>query len=106
MRRIGLTATNGVKSATPALHLLDAISVTEAESHLQNTKIVDPQIAQEPADGRRQPLPEILAVVVHLATSARAYQPGNRPQKHFQPITVSQLPAGPQAAAALHPAGT
>jgi hypothetical protein len=106
LRSGGLTATNGNKSATPALHLLDTISVTEAESHLQNTKIVKPQITQEPADRRRQPLPEILAVVAHLATSARVYQPGNRPQKHFQAITVSQLPAGPQAAAALHRAGT
>ncbi len=106
MRSGGLTAANGDKSATPAHHLLDTISVTEAESHLQNTKIVEAQIAQEPADGRRQTLPEVLAIVAHLATSARAYRPGSRPQKNFQPITVSQLSAGPQAAAALHPART
>ena len=105
MRSGGLTATNGDKGATPALHLLDAISVTEAEFHLQDTKIVEAQIAQEPADGRRQTLPDLLAVVAHLATSACAYRPSNRPQKHFQPITVSQLSVGPQADAALRPAG-
>jgi hypothetical protein len=86
------------------LHLLDAISVTEAESHLQNTKIVEAQIAQEPADRRRQALPEVVPVVTHLATSAPVYPPGKRLQKYFEPITVSQLSAGSQAPAARHPA--
>ncbi len=106
MKSGGLTATNGDKSATPALYLLDAISVAEAESHLQNLKIVESQFAQEPADRRRQPLPEVVPVVTHPATPAGVYQPGKRPQKYFQPITVSQLSVGPQAVAALHPAGT
>ncbi len=104
MKSGGLTAANGDESATPALHLLDTISVTEAEAHFQNTKIVEAQIAQKPADRRRQALPEVVPVVTHLATSARVYPPGKRPQTYFELITLSQLSAGPQAAAALHPA--
>jgi hypothetical protein len=88
------------------LHLLDAIPVTEAEAHLQNTKVVEAQIAQKPPDRRRQALPEVVPVVTHLATSAGAYPSGKHPQKYFQPITVSQLSAGPQTAPAHHPART
>ncbi len=102
----GLATTRGNPAATPALHLLDAISLTEAETHLQNTKIVKPQKTQQPADERRQPFAGAIPVVIHLATSARAYRLGDRPQKHFDAVTVSQSSPGPQAGAATHPGGS
>ena len=102
----GLAATGGNPAATPALHLLDAISLTEAETHLQNAKIVEPQNTQQPADERRQPFAGAIPVVIHLATSARTHRPGNRPQEHFDAVTVSQSSPGPQAGAATHPGGS
>ena len=101
----GLTATGGDPAATPALHLLDAISMTEAETHFQNAKIVEAQNTQEPTNGRQQPFAEIVPVVVHLPASARAYRSGNRPQEYFDSVTVSQSSPGPQAGVAAHPAG-
>ncbi len=100
-----LVAAGGDPTATPALHLFDAISLTEAETHLQNAKIVEPQKTQEPAEWRRQPFATVVPVVIHLATSTCAYRPGNRPQAHVDPVTVSQWSPDPQAGAATHSAG-
>ncbi len=101
-----LAATGGDPTATPALHLFDAISLTEAETHLQNAKIVEPQNTQEPAERRRQPFTTVVPVVIHLATSTCAYRLGNRPQACFHPVTVSQSSPGPQTGATAHSAGS
>ncbi len=79
--------------------------MTETETHFQNAKIVEAQNTQKPADGRQQPLAESVPVVVHLAASAHAYRPGNRPQENFDSVTVSQSSPDPQAGVAAHPTG-
>ena len=102
----GLTATGGDPAATPALHLLDAISLAEAEAHLQNAKIVQVEDTQEPANGRWQPFAEFIPVVVHLAASTCACRSGNHLQGRFLTVTVSQTPPDPQTGGAAHTAAS
>jgi hypothetical protein len=89
----------------PALDLFDAISLTEAETHFQNTKIVEAQKTQEPAQRGRQPSGKVIPLVVHSAASASANPSGYRPQEHFDPFTVSQSPPTPQTGTTVQPLG-
>ena len=91
----GLRATRGDKIATSALHLLDAISLAESETHFENAEIVDAQETEKPAGGRRQAPPAHFPIIVHPA----AFPCGVRTQEHLERVTVAQPPPGKQAAA-------
>jgi len=87
-------------AATPALDLLDTIALTEAEAHFQDAIIVESHKTQEPADGRRQAPGRIVALVVHLAASARTLRVESGAQEHLDPFTVSQSSPAPQTGTA------
>ena len=95
----------GDPATTPTFHLFDVTSVTEAETHFQNTKIVDAEKTQEPATGRWKPLDKTFAFVVHLPACACARHPESGPREHFQRTTVSQSSSDPQIGVAAQPTG-
>lgn len=100
-----LAAAGGIHAATPALHLLDTVSLAETETHLQNPKVVKAENTKQPADTRHQPLAEVVPVVIHPAASARARRPDGRMRAYSERVTVSQSSPGPQVEAASRSAG-
>jgi hypothetical protein len=91
-----LAAARGVQTATPALDLLDVVSLTESEAHFENAKIVYAEKTKKPAYGRLQALAEIVPVVSHPAASAHAHRSHDRTQGQFDRLTVSHSPVSPQ----------
>lgn len=96
-------AAGGVQTATPALDLLDVVSLAEPETHFENAKIVNTEHAKKPADGARQPLSEVTPVVFHPAASPRGHGFRDRAQGRIGRITVSHPAPGPQSATAAYP---
>jgi hypothetical protein len=92
-------------TATPALDLLDVISLAESEAHFENAEIVPAERAKKPANRRRQPFAEVIPVVFHPAASARPQPHCDRTQEQIERANLSQSLPDAQIPAPARSAG-